>query len=181
MDNGPSLPSSELVMPDVWVAPSLACLGGAAVCAGLFRASSVCGPTSLLARVRARPGSCTPAQCDLVPLGARCRERLKGTDCDEAAAGQVLPDAALAPMVATVPPLFAAHVLIARRCKTLKSFEEMRASPLVLSLTGFGLGVLPLAQRGPQRCSRRWCACMYAHLHACTHARTHVCERGGIV
>ena len=60
MDNGPSLPSSELVMPDVWVAPSLACLGGAAVCAGLFRASSVCGPTSLLARVRARPGSCTP-------------------------------------------------------------------------------------------------------------------------
>lgn len=91
-------------MPNAWVAPSLACLGGAAVCTGLFRASVLTGPTSRLARV--------------------------------------LPDAALAPMVATVPPLFAAHVLIARRCKTLQRFEEMRASPLVLSLTGFGLGVV---------------------------------------
>jgi hypothetical protein len=55
--------------------------------------------------------------------------------------GQVLPDAALAPVAVAVPQLVGAHVLIARRCKTIQGFEAMRASPLILAITGFGLGV----------------------------------------
>jgi hypothetical protein len=55
--------------------------------------------------------------------------------------GQVLPDAALAPLAVAVPQLVGAHVLIARRCKTIQGFETMRASPLILAITGFGLGV----------------------------------------
>jgi hypothetical protein len=55
--------------------------------------------------------------------------------------GQVLPDAALAPVAVAVPQLVGAHVLIARRCKTIQGFETMRASPLILAITGFGLGV----------------------------------------
>ena len=70
-------------------------------------------------------------------------------------AAQVLPDAALAPLAVAVPQLIGAHVLIARRCKKIqgfprpgtpvgfdpRSFEAMRASPLILAITGFGLGV----------------------------------------
>ena len=40
-------------MRDGWVAPSLAFLGGAAVCWGLLRVSLVADSSSMLARVRA--------------------------------------------------------------------------------------------------------------------------------
>ena len=94
------------------------------MCRGLLRVSIVGDPSSLLARV------CALALQDR-PFLVLSRARL----------GQVLPDAALAPVAVAVPQLVGAHVLIARRCKTIQGFEAMRASPLILAITGFGLGV----------------------------------------
>ena len=54
---------------------------------------------------------------------------------------QLLPDPVLGPMAVAVPSLFAVHMAIIGRCKSVSSFEKARKSPLILSLTGFGLGV----------------------------------------
>lgn len=128
----------SIIMSIVWVAPSLAFLGGAAVCRGLFRVSSVCDPSSLHARVRA--------------MAVHKRLLFSFFDAHD---GQVLPDAVLAPLAIAVPQLVGAHLLIAWRCKTIQGFYAMRASPLILSITGFGLGVS----------TRHTCKCQ-----TCTHA-----------
>jgi len=52
-----------------------------------------------------------------------------------------LPDATMGPLAAAVPSLFAAHMLVVRRCKTMASLEAARKSPLLLSITAFGIGV----------------------------------------
>ena len=74
--------------------------------------------------------------------GALCLRLLGPGNGPGVLAAVRLPDRALGPLAVAVPSLFAAHIFVVRRCGTMQQLEEARRSPLVLSLTAFGLGVM---------------------------------------